>query len=44
MACSSNDTEITKCDKCVWIICKSCLNNWHIRRSDNKCMHCRNIF
>ena len=44
VACSSENTDITKCTICVWSICRDCYNNWHVNRSECKCMYCNGTF
>jgi len=38
--CYNDSDKVTKCSNCIYIVCKDCVNNWHIKNNHKKCMHC----
>jgi hypothetical protein len=39
---NTNEDDYFKCDTCIFKICPSCYNNYHLKYNINKCSHCRN--
>lgn len=42
--CSSENTYVTKCSLCIWLVCRDCYQNWHVERRERNCMHCSSKF
>ena len=40
--CFCHKNDIFKCNICIFKICTSCYNNYHLKYNINKCSHCRN--
>jgi len=39
---NTNEDDYFKCDICIFKICSSCYNNYHLKYNIDKCSHCRN--
>ena len=39
---NTNEDDYFKCNTCIFKICASCYNNYHLKYNINKCSHCRN--
>jgi len=39
---NTNEDDYFKCNTCIFKICASCYNNYHLKYNIDKCSHCRN--